>query len=205
MNRRGFFQAAALSTAAVLQGQGRTPSARGPLPGPGRSPSETECAAPIEADLAEPEAIKWVERSATSLFVRLEELDPGDPGQLSGAALHIIDSAQWTYVDAEIGNTAQPYGGETTHCVGYLKGEDLHRLALADPSDFRDRFSVALRELYCGSVGFSGATLILFAGEAPELRLCFGTHCLGVLRGDLLGRFFDSLRRRCALEQREAF
>ena len=43
-----------------------------------------------------------------------------------------------------------------------------------------------------------GMWLVVCPGESPELRLDACRHCLGVLRGDLVLKFFDCLRKRSA-------
>ena len=79
LNRRMFFQAAALRPAAVLQ-SGRATAAQSVVqPGP------------IEIDLAEPGFEQYIRRLGTDFVVRMEELYPAEnPPELSGATLHLM-------------------------------------------------------------------------------------------------------------------
>lgn len=82
LNRRTFFQAAALLPAAVLQST--------VLQSKGRAiPAQAVAPAPVEIDLTEPGAVAYIGRGATDLFVQLEELAPADLGEPSGASLRI--------------------------------------------------------------------------------------------------------------------
>ena len=61
-------------------------------------------------------------------------------------------------------------------------------------------FMMSLRELYpyVRPDAFSGATLTFCGRHQPEIRLCFGAHCLGVLRAPLLTAFLRCARARSA-------
>lgn len=185
MNRRTFFQAAALSTAAVLQSKGRIAFAQ--MPGK---------ATVVEADLAEPGAAQYGGSHNIELFVRLEEQFPGDPGQLSGAVLRIIDAGESIYLHASIGNTLQPYGGSTPHWLGSMDTRDVKRLASFDPNgdDCESEAAPFTDPRIQGQPWALWA--VLYPGDAPELRLESGGHSFGVLRGELLSRFFNCLRQR---------
>jgi hypothetical protein len=179
MKRRSFIQAAALSTVTALQSRGRSVS----LPPVSK--------APIEVDLANPDAARHIGNPGTDFFVLLEEMYPGDPGQLSGTSVRIMQSGKHTILNAEV-TSAQRDGTLLSHCYGYLNGAELAHIAVAKT------FQLRLRELYpeVRPGRYSGAILTLSAGSHPELQVCFGNHCLGVLRGRLLARFLDCVRQR---------
>lgn len=151
---------------------------------------------PVEVDLADPATMEeghW-RCSDTDVFLRLEEMYPGDPGQLSGACLKICDSGAYATFRAEIG----------THCLGYLDDESLAEFiaALSVP---RPEFQIGLSELYpqVQPLRPSGATLLCTDDQGfyadPKVGLYFGNHCLGVVRGELLDVFLKCLTYRCAV------
>lgn len=186
MNRRMFFQRTALLPAVLQSGaKGSNLSARAAVPALG----------PFEADLAKPGALKYVDRSAVELFVRLEEENPADPGELSGARLHVIDSGACMSLSASIGDVLQPYGERTSHWLGLMGVETVTRLLLA--VDNETEFAIYF-EAERGKA-WNPVQVQIYAGENPELKLRISGHCLGVLRGELLKRLFDCLRKRCAL------
>lgn len=107
----------------------------------------------IEVDLADPAVMKlphW-RCSETNAYLRLEELYPADPGELSGAELRISESGANTMLMAIVG---------ISHWVGFLKDDPLARLIAALCSDNRD-FEIGLAEFYRskGEARPSGATL----------------------------------------------
>jgi hypothetical protein len=202
MNRRALFTLAALPSVAALQSKARAHSLQTDAARPAARQAAHGASMPVEVDLDDPSAAEFFRNPPTDLYVRLEELDPGDPGQLSGAVLRIMSGGKYVIFNAEIGEALQRDGSRITHCLGTLHYEELASLAAADPSDCSDSEVVPLRELYSWADrgAFSGADLILFAGEDPELQLRFGAHCLGVLRGEPLAKFLACLRmRRSAL------
>jgi hypothetical protein len=156
---------------------------------------------PVEVDLGSPEAARHISYAGTDLFVRLEELFPGDPGELSGAELRIHESGEYTIVSA-LGCAIQRDGFVGCHSYGFLDGPDLAFVGASDPADSSAAFCLRLRELYpeIRPDAYSGANLTLFSGERPELRVSFGSHCVGVLRGELLGTFLACVHQRCAME-----
>jgi hypothetical protein len=116
---------------------------------------------------------------------------------LSGAVLRIGASDPSADLRAEIDGTAD--GSQVPHSLGYLSPEDLKNFVRgvhrAGP------FMMSMRELYPHTRpdAFSGAELIFCGWHQPEIRLCFGTHCVGVLRdGGLLEVFLHCARYRCA-------
>jgi hypothetical protein len=195
MNRRSFFRAAAaVSTVAVLETSAGANAQL--MNAPEQAESSPAIQKPVEVNLADSGTAVWRHDPAIDLFVRLEELYPGDPGQLSGAVLRIMADGRCAYLQAEIGDVQQPYGGRTTHCLGYVGAGEMAQLA--DDAESGAAFIRPLRELYpyAAPNAFSGAKLIFFGGEKPEIQLCFGAHCLGVLRGQLLATFLRCARMR---------
>lgn len=188
LNRRTFFQTAALLPAAVLQSNGRAiPLQPAPMP------------VPVEVDLAEPGAEAYIGHSATDLFVRLEELDPGDPGELSGAVLRIGDSEEDLSISATIGDVLQRDGSRTSHLLGFMEAEGMLRLASLDPIGGERDFAVFFTGNLCHPEGaYFAVGLVLYPGDSPELHLNAGRHCLGVLRGELVSKFFACLGERLA-------
>ncbi|MBZ5584243.1 MAG: hypothetical protein LAQ30_18920 [Acidobacteriia bacterium] len=195
MNRRSFFQAAAASTAAVLASGASADSHI--MNAPGQAESSPAVQNPLEVNIADPGAPRCWRDRATDVFVQLEELHPGDPGQLSGTVLRIMEAGRYASLQAEIGDVQQPYGGRATHCLGYLGAGELAQLA-DDAESGEALFTRPLRELYPCVLpnALSGARLIFVGGDRPEMQLCFGAHCLGVVRGQLLKTFLRCARMR---------
>ncbi len=189
LNRRTFIQAAALLPAVASQTRGMVSASHSPV-----------LSHPLEVDLAEPGAARHIGNSATEVYVRLEELYPGDPGQLSGASLRIMDSGKFTALNAEC-SSLQRDGSQLAHAYGCLSAEDLVCVGAADPTDAGAGFFLRFLETFprIRPERYSGASLILVAGGEPELRVCFGNHCLGVLRGQLLTTFLACVRQRCEM------
>jgi hypothetical protein len=129
----------------------------------------------------------------------LEELRPGDPGELSGCALFLNEGGKDTYLTAEIGHTPQRKGSPLCHCLGYLDTAEFQ--VLVERADGGERFTLALWDREWGKPPYySGATLIFFGGEKPEMQLCFGSHCLGVLRGRTLTALLECAHLRLGLD-----
>lgn len=186
LNRRTFFQAAALLPVAVLQSKGRT------IP-----PQEAAKPAVVEVDLAEPGAAEYIGRHETDLFVRLEEMDPADLSELTGAILRIGDSGENVCILATMGDTLQREGHRTSHLLGLISQPLVAAIASHNPRNPEDGFIARFPDSQ-DRQSRSPLQLQLFAGEAPELGLYISSHCLGMLRGELLLRFFDCLRKRSA-------
>jgi len=154
---------------------------------------------PFSADIADPCYARRLADSNTDLFVRMEELDPADPGELSGAELRVHESGQDTQVTAGIGDTLQPYGYRSSHFLGWLPSAETCALASADlTAADREPIFVAFRER--PDTADNRIWLKLSTGENPAAALDIAGHCLGVLRGDLLVRFLDCIRKRSALK-----
>lgn len=188
MNRRAFFRTATLSTAAVLQGSARR-----------SRPAEPAAVFtdPYTIDLADPGAAAQMSNRDMEIFVRLEESEPADPGELSGARLHICEYGQWTVLGVTIGDTLQPQGYRTGHQLGWVRAEALAEIAPTTPRTAVEDFSVPVTDSQDETR--YRAWLMFSAGENPELRLNLYGHCLGVLRGEVLNSLFMCLRRRLAL------
>jgi hypothetical protein len=196
MNRRLFLRAAAASTAAAL---GASTSANAQtVNAPVQAGSSPAITKPIEVDLADPKAQAYLADGDVDAYARLEELWPGDAGQLSGACLRVSQATRYTFLQAHTAPAPQPYGGHTTHCLGYMSAEDIRRFVVETGT--RANTMANLRELENDDapLGLSGARLFFFGGDEPEMRLCFGAHCLGVLRGRLLTALLDCARIRAA-------
>ena len=182
MNRRTFLQAAA-STVAALQCKAQI----------GRfQTSEPAEPTPVEVDLADPSSRRWRENPAVDAYVRLEELYPGDPGQLSGTSLRITESGKSAWLRAEFG----------THCLGFLDAGKVADFVSTVQADSRQELRTFLFELYpeIEPRRWSGSSLLFMGGDDPEIRLCCGfgaAHCLGVVRGANLGALLECARVRC--------
>lgn len=151
---------------------------------------------PVEVDLAGPGTAVYWEDPCVDVFVRLEELYPGDLGQLSGAVLRIGAFDESADLKAEIDDTA--VGSRVPHSLGYLSPEDLKDFVRGVHRG--GPFMMSMREIYPRLTpdSFSGAELIFCGWHQPEIRLCFGTHCLGVLRDrGLLEVFLHCAQNRC--------
>lgn len=198
MKHRLSHLATAAPTAAVLQTSAGANAQI--MNAPKHSGSFPAIRKPIEVDLADSKAEAYWRDSTVGLFVRLEELHPGDPGQLSGVLLHILTGCEFPILNVEIGDVLQPYGGRMPHCLGYLDVRELAQFANQTRACTIAR--ATLRECYpeIRPDVFSGAEMI-FVGDCepvgPQIRVQFGTHCLGILRGELVTRFLQCVRDRC--------
>jgi len=142
---------------------------------------------PTEVDLADPASDRWRANEAVDAIVGLEELYPGDPGQLSGCSLRVMGKGEYASLQGEIGH----------HSLGFLDEAELAEFvsAFRTESDVR----VSLCEIYPSveprrSSGFS---LLFVAGNDPEIRLYSGfTHCLGRLSGPKLQALMSFLNYR---------
>ncbi len=145
---------------------------------------------PVEADLVHPDSKQHLHDPSVDLFVRLEEEDAGDPGQLSGAALRILDTGSSMYVVAE---TAAPQrdGSMHSHCWGALDAQAAAVL-ITPPADGVSTI-VPLRD---PAERFTGAWIEISAEEERELRLLLPTHVFGVLRGPGVVVFLRALETR---------
>jgi hypothetical protein len=178
MNRRRFFQTAAAASAFGLQ-TNASPREIGTRPNGGRKPFETE--------IADPKAPWYFRDACVDVFARLEELDPGDPGQLSGCSLRILDFDRLT---AET-DAIQRDGTRFSHCIGFVDAEEFAPMCLADRTV---SLEIALREL--GSRAYSGVWLTLTPGDEPTLTAHTPHHTFGILRGRHLKLFLGCLRTR---------
>jgi hypothetical protein len=138
----------------------------------------------FEIDLSDPSEYNHRKNRSIDLFVRLEELHPADPGQLGGAVLYLGAGGPHTFIHATL-------ACESRHILGYFNAASIRRLV--EEAKTGASIAIGLREYYAESRQdrFSGATLAISGGESPEAQLCFGAHCFGVLRGDLLAKFLE--------------
>jgi hypothetical protein len=178
MNRRNFIQAtAALLPAAVLHGRAKA------NPSLSTRPPASAGGAP-----ADPGVETYIRNSETHLLFRMEEPDPADLGEFSGAVLRIIDDGESVFLHAGIGR----------HFLGVPRSAaDLPALIgimSADPA-YRGRSAVSIGDdvWLVFSTGGSGPDY----GDAGDkvLWLDVGRHCIGALRGELLNKFFYCLRK----------
>lgn len=163
MNRRSFLQAAtASSTLAAVSGK-----------------YSIAASSPLDVDLANPAASKYLHTSAVSGFARMEELDPADPGEMSGAELRVGDAGAAVSLSARIG----------THALGYVHGEQLARFVSRARKPKDETFGTLLTL----DQTRSGAVLQYLPRPEPQIRLemGFAHHCLGVLRGANLRRLME--------------
>jgi hypothetical protein len=166
---------------------------------------------PFEADLADhPASAKHWADPAMSLFAQLEELYPADPGQLSGCSLYINEGGRYTCLSAEIAYAPQKDGSVLNHRLGDLGAEESKWLFEAMRGNTPltcdgASFVLPLSEQYPPRAtpgAFTGATLAYFGGHDPEMRLCVGSHCLGVLRLPVLMFFRECASVRLKLDVR---
>jgi hypothetical protein len=197
MNRQSSLRTAAASTSAVLETNASANSQI--MNAPEQTGSSPAIKKPIELDLASPSAPPYWGDRAVELFTWLEELHPGDPGQVSGVTLRIAESGRYAHMRADIGDASQLYNGlPIYHGLGNLDADGVARFA--EEATAGAGFVMALREPYCNvnQDALSGATLVFFGGDEPEIRLYFGAHCLGIVRGRLLDAFLECARLRSA-------
>jgi len=196
MNRRSFFQMTAAPSAAVAIGaRAEAGSQIGET-----SNQASHSRRPIEIDLEDPAAAAWLHDPEVSIFVHLLEADPGDPGQLSGCQLRILEG-QAPRLTVET-DAIQRDGSVMTHSLGYLDCEGLGGV-IAPVFRGRSEFATPLRELHFPErfYGQSGVSLLLVNtcdSQVQELRIEVLGHIFGVLRAPILTGFLDCLRSRCA-------
>lgn len=143
---------------------------------------------PLEINLGDPGAMSgghW-RCGATNAFIRLEEIYPADPGELSGAELRIIESGDNLNMAALIGH----------HWVGCLDARHLGAFSAtlqAEPDEFLEMSLFEFEWQYMHPL--SGAKLVYNRGI---LGLYMGKHCLGVAGGNLLKAFLECASYRCS-------
>jgi hypothetical protein len=199
MKSRSSSSAAAASTAAVPQtSAGANAQIMNAPEHTGSSPATEKV---VEVDLADSKAENYWRDSTVDLFIRLEELCPGDPGELSGALIRVMNGGKFASLNVSIGDTLQPYGDRTAHWLGYLDADELMQFTT---QVLTGRIAKArLREFYqeTNPYAFSGVELIFLGSDgliAPQICVQLGTHCLGILRGERVMRFFQCAQHRCA-------
>ena len=92
MNRKSSLRTAAASSAAVLETSASANSQN--MNAPEHTKSLVASQKPVEVCLADPGAAVYWEDPRVEVFVRLEEMFPGDPGELSGAVLRISENGR---------------------------------------------------------------------------------------------------------------
>ena len=156
---------------------------------------------PVEEELVEQTASEYVADAGVDIFVRLLEPDPENAGEMSGAALRILDAGPRMRLMAEA-DSLQRDGTLLSHCLGIT--DDPAPLIENDiTSSAQAPVLLWLCELGCTprTGVYSGATIQLFGGEVPELLLRVGPHALGALRGRLLIQFLDAVNFRLSRPQ----
>lgn len=151
---------------------------------------------PIEIDLEIPDTMAWWRYGPTNAYVKLKEIeapsgpDPeSDPLRFSGAELRFHDDGKYLNFCALMGNS---------HWLGYLPQESAAMFFLALSRDAGETHSVLLFEFYNRDrYPLSGARLIYAPGVEPALSLCFGSHCLGVVKGRPLAALLECAAYRC--------
>ena len=108
MNRRLFLRTAAALPAAAALSANVTASPQAQSHGAMK---------PVEVDIIDPASAEYLRDESVDVFARLEELDPGDLGQLSGCSLRILASGPLT---AEV-DALQRNGDRLSHCLGYQR------------------------------------------------------------------------------------
>jgi hypothetical protein len=182
MKRRKFIQAAALLPATASKGKGRVSASQPP------ALAALQDAA-IDIDIADPANTNRQCQNAEHAYVRLFELRPPDPGLLSGAQLHILDRGQETALTVDIGTQFLGFV-EYDSLVHFLK-KVKERGGLETGASLLEHSPGPYR---CCS---NGGYLTLIPGR-PELRVIFGEHCFGFLKGRLAAKFLLCLRQRLA-------
>jgi len=177
LNRRSFIQAAALLPAVASQTLGRTQLS--PLPA-------------AAVDLADVRITDREIRTAAEVYVRLFELN-GDEGQFSGARLIISDHGEDAALLVVMGEHFLGWAGGLMRFLEVA--EDRGELGLESGLSLLEHFP---DEPYPCSHNLGYVTLI--PGTDPELRVTFGLHCFGFLKGPLAAKFLACVRHRCEAE-----
>ncbi len=132
------------------------------------------------------------------VFVRMEEQFPGDPGQLSGTCLRVLDHGECATLNVEV-DALQRNRRMGSHCLGWLNANEVAFLASAPDCA---SLSFDLRELYDREQDediFNGLSLSMRGGSDARMRVRFGRHSFGVLTGKLLADFLEVVRQRSAI------
>ncbi len=144
-------------------------------------------AAPVyEADVCDPRFADpqlW-KRDEVDVVLHLSEMDPGDPGELSGADLRLTGSGDCAVLTPEFGH----------HVLGILPSEHARQFvgrALASFSLPDYMLSGKLAEFYGEAGRFSGAELHFEGGPNPSLQVRCGEHVFGLAQGASLREFLN--------------
>jgi len=145
-------------------------------------------AKPIEVDVMEEGYEAFLGDMAVDVCVKLEELDPADPGELSGAKISVLPREEPT-LNVTLGS----------HYLGLVAGAPLFRF-LSECVDVIEqgpaaKKACAVRLASCQPIDgkLSPFELELAGAPAPSLKIVAtgGGHCFGVLRGEALRRFLE--------------
>ena len=162
---------------------------------PAMRSADRESSSIVEIELTDPAAIEHM-ADGPDLLVRLEAAYPGDPGELSGLILRIMDSGKYVRLNAEFG-APQRDGRVGSHCFGSMDASELHSLVAFAQAGRTVGF--ALHDLYAAESGteFSGVMLTLSGSSDRSIRIGVGSHCMGVLTGSSLDCFLRFAEARC--------
>ncbi|HLI85793.1 MAG TPA: hypothetical protein VKV17_17900 [Bryobacteraceae bacterium] len=127
---------------------------------------------PFEVDLTDSAGnARFRKNSDLCGYVMCEELDQGDPGDLSGCRIVVGQHGDLTTLSACIG----------THLLGCIQQPGSIAGFLASRETIWLEPGICLQ--YCG-------------GEDPELRVMSGSHCFGMVRGRSLRALLEGLAYR---------
>ncbi len=193
LSRRSILKVAA-STAAALTTKPALPAVANPLP-------TIQPSGPYEVDLADPanDAI-WRSRDNIDSYVLLEELYPGDPGDLSGCRLQLMEWGEYTILDASFGlhslGSSQHHGWMTEFLEWVYAGREV-KLILDEPQ-CRSWLPSAIELKYRPAEEMVPNARFPEDFSEPELRVASIGHCYGVVRGRVMRAFLDCLAVRLA-------
>ena len=186
MNRRSFFQAAALTTVAAIKGGASPSSNDAGVPAP-----ENGTQKPTEVNLSSLKEPGCRSDPGIDLFVYLESLYAADPGEFTGVTLRLQFAGSHLMLKAEFAGIAE--GQQTLHCLGHLWVDEV--IQLVESAANYESYLLSLHEFYSNR-GYSGLRLEYLAVGKPQLQCVSGAHCLGVLRGRMLTEFIECARLR---------
>jgi len=180
--RRPFLQAAALLTATASQSSGRVNTTA-----PNVAVNEIDIGDPANTDIQC--------QIPEDAYVQLFELNPPDPGMLSGARLHILNRGRETGVIVDIG----------TQFLGFVEYAGIMRFfaAVEERVEWAETGMELIEKLPALMGGpetelYGNGGWITLIPDQHELRLTFSRHCFGFLKGRLADKFIRCLRHRLA-------
>jgi len=155
---------------------------------------------PTSIDVMQPGFEEFLADQTVDITVKAEELDPADPGQLSGASLTVSLPQEDAAVSVKVG----------CHNLGLVAGAPLLRF-LAESLAIINREPSAKKA--CGATladcqpidGRLSIFRLQVAGElAPTLTIVGGQHVFGIIRGEALRRFLEAATLRAAFGKQVA-